>query len=300
MTATTSMGARAADGAVVSARLFAPEQPAGATHLVLLAGAFAVRQRYYARFARDLVERGLAVVTVDYRGVGESRHSMPPGSGRRARSGKAPMRQHPARATDWVLDLDAAVHAARHHIPDAPLVVVGHSFGGQVLPLMAHADEISRVVTVGTQFAHPSLWQGWERVRMETILRAAIPGLVATAGYLPGWSGIGEDVPGRVAADWARWCRSRRYLLDHVDGAEQAFSAFTAPVEAIAVTDDDYAPPAGVELYASFLPNSEVSRIAPEDLGLSTLGHFGPFRPDARVLWEQVAAALVDGAREVA
>ena len=153
MTATTSMGARAADGAVVSARLFAPEQPADATHLVLLAGAFAVRQRYYARFARDLVERGLAVVTVDYRGVGESRHSMPPGSGRRARSGKAPMRQHPARATDWVLDLDAAVHAARHHIPDAPLVVVGHSFGGQVLPLMAHADEISRVVTVGTQFA---------------------------------------------------------------------------------------------------------------------------------------------------
>jgi len=153
---------------------------------------------------------------------------------------------------------------------------------------------------VGTQFAHPSHWQGADRWRMAWIFRAAIPALTSLTGTLPGWSGIGEDVPGGVAADWARWCRSRRYLLDHVDGAPQAFAAFRAPVDALAIDDDDYAPLTGVEVYASHLPGARVEAITPAELGLSTLGHFGPFRPDAHALWDRMIDALTEPARHVA
>lgn len=275
MAETTTMGVRAEDGENVIAHLYANKAP---RQLVVIAGAFAVKQSYYARFAHHLADLGLAVVSVDYRGIGRSR--------------PADLRQMKAGAMDWVADLDAAVEGARVHYPDLPLTVVAHSFGGQVLPLTRFAGEVTTTVALGTQFAHPTMWTGRDRLRMELIFRALIPAFTSVYGYLPSWSGIGEDTPAAVSREWARWCRSPGYLLEHVPEAVEAYGAFTSPVEAWAIADDDYAPHEGVRRYAQALPHAEVVAVKADDFGLETLGHFGPFRPSAERLWTRVAQRL--------
>lgn len=280
---TLRIDARAADGQVVAARLHRGAEP---SRLVLVAGAYAVPRRFYDRFAGYLAEKGLAAVTVDYRHLGESR------------SGS--LRGVEARATDWIRDLDAAVSAAREHHPDLPLSVAAHSFGGQVTPLLDCAGQVESMVTVGTMFAHPRHWSGVDRLRMELVFRVAIPGLSRALGYLPGWSGIGEDVPPHIARDWARWCRSRDYLLDHVDGARERYAAFDVPVHAWAVTDDTYAPLPGVQAFAGHLPRATVRTLSPDEIGLTRLGHFGPLRPAARTLWDWILDDLEPGRRQVA
>ena len=271
----TRLEVQAADGQTVVTRIYPGPAPRS---VVLIAGAFAVPQRYYARYANDLASRGHAVVTVDYRGLGESR--------------PAQMRGFSATAMDWVRDLEAAVAAAQAKFPNLPLEVVAHSFGGQVVPLARFAGEVTRMTTLGTQFVNADVWTGRQRWQMAAIFNILIPVVSRIFGYLPGWTGIGEDTPAEVAREWAQWCRSPRYLLDHVPQAEDAYAAFGAPVTAIAITDDDYAPSVGVRLYAQWLPRAEVEVIEPTDLGLRAVGHFGPFRPRAKVLWDRVAAGL--------
>src|SRR5688572_17742879 len=62
----------AADGYRIGARLFEPKAPLGT---VVIHGATAVPQKFYWRFAKYLSNRGLRVVTYDYRGVGASKPS---------------------------------------------------------------------------------------------------------------------------------------------------------------------------------------------------------------------------------
>ena len=119
------------DGRGLAARLHAPAGEARAS--VVIHGATATPRRYYDRFARWLAAKGFRVLTYDYRGVGGSR--------------RASLRDDDATARDWAeRDAVAAVRRLREDFPDAPILMVGHSFGGQSLGLHdALAEGLVRV-----------------------------------------------------------------------------------------------------------------------------------------------------------
>ena len=103
------------DGFHLAADLFQGAAPARAT--VLIASAMGVPRRLYAGLAETLAAAGLTTLTLDYRGIGESR----PPSLRRLR----------ARLSDWAeLDLAAAVRELRGRPPELPLLWLGHPVGG--------------------------------------------------------------------------------------------------------------------------------------------------------------------------
>jgi predicted alpha/beta hydrolase len=90
---------------------------------------------------------------------------------------------------------------------DAPLRMVGHSYGGHALGLLPNHPQVQRLVT----FATGAGWHGWmpplERLRVHALWRVIGPLLVHTRGYLA-WSalGLGEDLPRDVFYQWRRWC----------------------------------------------------------------------------------------------
>src|ERR1700682_3969757 len=91
---------------------------------VLIASATATPRHYYGRFATYLAERGFGVMTFDYRGIGDSR---PPS-----------LRGFECRMRDWAaLGITAVVDFAAREA-GAPLLYVGHSYGGQALGLPSH------------------------------------------------------------------------------------------------------------------------------------------------------------------
>lgn len=249
------------DGYELSAELFSP---AGEPRAVALIGsAMAVRKSFYARFAEHLAERGLAALTLDYRGIGGSR---PPGS----------LRGFDAQFHQWgERDLAGAADWLAGRFPRAPLLFVGHSAGAQLMGLLDGAP-IRRALFASAGTAYWGAYRGRARAFMAAFFHAIVPAAVAVRGFLPMRAfGQGDDVPAGVALEWARWGRHPRYVASH--GGEK-YTKYNQPLRALSIADDRYAPRAAVQGLLDLYPAARKELI---DVP-GPLGHFGFFRrPEA-------------------
>lgn len=275
------------DDYALAGTLFAPANGAPRAS-VLVSSAMAVPRSYYAPFAKFLAGDGFRVLTYDYRGIGGSR---PPS-----------LRGFAASVQDWgERDASAALDRLAQEDPSAPLMLVAHSIGGQILGFMRGNDRLRGAFLVASQSGD---WRNWPmpgRLGMVAVWYALIPAMVTLAGYAPGRMGLGEDVPRGVALEWARWGRRKDYLLGG-DGAKwrERYAAVRTPIVAVSIDDDRYAPRPTVEALLGFYPNApkEHRHIAPRDIGATKIGHFGFFRsPFKDTLWRQAAGWLSDRSR---
>ena len=267
----------ARDGLPLGATLFRPRAPNGRA-LALLA-ATGVRQEFYAKFADYLSQRGFTVLTFDYRGTGRSR--------------PARLRGFAARMRDWaLLDAAAAFDHLERVVPDARLMAVGHSFGGQSLGLLPGAARLSAALMVGSQSGYWRNWPPLGRAWMWPVVHLILPVLPRLLGYFPSARlGFGEDLPAGVAIEWARWCRNPQYLVGAL-GVQQAYARFAAPIRAYSIADDGFAPANAVESLLALYPAAptELRRVTPRELGAEAIGHFGFFRERVREsLWREAA-----------
>jgi predicted alpha/beta hydrolase len=201
----------AADGYALGATLFLPR--GAKQHAVLINSATAVPRKIYRKFAGYLARRGFAVLTYDYRGIGDSRQ--------RALLGYFKPKSlvgFKATMADWAaLDMTAAVAWMRERYHTLPLTYVGHSFGGQALGLLANNTEVKRALLIAAQAGYWKLVASPERYRVFVLLNFAGMPLTRLLGYMPGWAGVGEDLPKGVFEQWTRWVMSERYLFDDPD-----------------------------------------------------------------------------------
>lgn len=233
---------------------------------VALLPALAVPARFYRHFAAWLAAEGYDVLTFDPRGIGASIEGR--------------VRDEAATLTDWVqLDYRAALQWLLEQ--PGPRLAVGHSLGGQTVGLLDEVGQLDGLYTVAAQLAYWRRYPAPTRYGMLAAFRVLMPGMTRSFGYLPSWSGFGEDVPRGVVLEWCRWLSSPGYLLDHVDDAASRLARTAAPVVMLGFTDDTYAPPEGVEAMAACLPASRttVRIVAPDAWGLKAIGHFDGFRP---------------------
>jgi predicted alpha/beta hydrolase len=265
--------------------------PAGSIKgTVLIAGAMGVEQDYYAEFAQWLAGQGYGALSFDYRGMGES---LPAGRG---------LRGFQADLFDWARDIDAAIDALLARHPDAPLYVVGHSLGAQLPGLLRHRDRIAGLVSVA---AGSGYWRDNAPQLKRIVLyfwHVLVPVAVAVAGYFPG-KRIGKvgDLPRGVVLQWRRWCLHPRYHVGAEGEAVRAqFAAATFPIVALSITDDEMMTERGTRVLIDCYENAprELQRIAPADVGVQRIGHFGFFRRQFQpTLWRRLEHLLVGFAR---
>ncbi len=280
----------AADGFPLAATLFLPRGKKG--HAVLISSATAVPRKVYRGFAGYLARRGSAVLTYDYRGTGDSRPMAATG-----RNKPKSLAGFKATMADWAaLDATAAVRWMRERYRDLPFSYVGHSFGGQALGLLPNNAEIPRALLVASQAAHWKLMASPERYRVVAFMNGIGLPLARTLGYVPGWSGLGMDLPKGVFEQWRGWVMRERYLLDDPAlAARENFPKFKGRLRAISMTDDTWATRPAVELLCSAFTSitPEIIAISPTDVGAKAVGHFGFFRSDHRdTLWRGAAEWL--------
>lgn len=275
------------DGRHLAASWFEP--PSGAARAVaVVSPAAGVPRGYYRAFAEWLAGRGYAVLTYDYRGIAGSR--------------RGDLRAEPATMRDWaVLDMSAALAAAeaRRATAGLPLLLVGHSFGGNAIGFARGVERADALLAVASQVGEPRLYPGRHRWQAEFFFRAWLPLLVPLFGHLPGWAlgPGGQPLPAGVARQWTRWGLQRGWAFaDPQMRPHRSASAVVAPVHLWDVADDlSFAPPRAVDALAEQFRNAAVQRlsVAPRDVGVARLGHFGAFRrePGAR-LWERLLAPI--------
>ena len=265
----------AADGYLLSGARY-PAQGLLKGRLVV-AGATAVPQGFYRRFAEFAAARGFETLTFDYRGIGRSR--------------PASLVDFKMNLLDWArLDLAAAVDAMSEG--DTPLFVVGHSYGGHAFGLLPNHGDVAGFYVFGTGAG----WHGYmpfaERLRVLAMWNVVLPVLTWWKGYCP-WKmlGLGEDLPVDAYQQWRHWCRFPRYFFDDpaMGGIEQSYAKVNTPIIAANALDDLWAPPSSRDAFMQGYVNTTVTRedIDPRCIG-SGIGHMGYFRQAAEPLWERV------------
>jgi predicted alpha/beta hydrolase len=273
----------AADGMKLAARVFEPGGPSRGS--VVIGGAMGVRQDYYAPFAQWLAGQGWRVLTFDYRGCGDSG----PG-GSRLRGFKADL-------FDWARDYEAAIEHAHAALPHRPLYLLGHSLGAQLPGLLRNQDKVGALLGVA---AGNGYWrENAPRLRRVVFYfwYVLVPLATTLCGYFPGrrLRKVG-DLPAGVVMQWRRWCLHPEYSVGaEGEAVRQQYARARFPVRALSITDDELMTLRGTRSLLGLYPNapSEVQRVAPADVGVRRLGHFGPFRSEHRAqLWPRMAEWL--------
>lgn len=264
-------------GQHIVARFFAPAREAKGG--VLIVPAMGVAQPFYADLANWLASEGYAAATFDYRGMGLSKNGR--------------LRDLDVNIIDWAThDCAAALAALSNRAGEKPLYWIGHSLGGQIIPFVPNRGRVAKFVTIATG-------SGYWRENAAPLNRRAwflwyvvAPLAVATFGYFPGKRlRIVGDLPPRVAKQWRRWCLNPQYAVGAEPGDVRAlYAAVRTPIASLSFTDDEFMSARNIESLHGFYANAPrtMKRLAPHDIGVGRIGHFGFFRPEfADSLWRK-------------
>lgn len=255
--------ARATDGYELAVTRFPAQGKAWATALV--APAMAVRQEFYEPYARFLATNGVHAITFDYRGIGASRPD--------------DLASLEANVMDWATkDFEAMLGEAHRAAPQLPLVLVGHSLGGQILGLAPSNAKVRAALHV---VAGSGYYGFNERMRLRVLFLwfVAIPLFTRLYGYFPGRKlrMIG-DLPRGAALQWRRWCTHPLYALSEGEAARESFDRVTARILSYSFADDPMIDVRAVDSLNGFFRNARIEHrhVDPRAAGAS-VGHFGFF-----------------------
>lgn len=264
------------NGQQLASQWYRPAQQAEGA--VLIAPAIGVKQRFYTDFASWLASRGYLAVTFDYVGIGQSR--------------RGPLRKLKVDILDWARhDASAVLDQLASTAPSLPLYWIGHSLGAQVLPMVRGHERLSRIITIA---AGSGYWrENSPQIRKQAwfLWHAMAPVMTALAGYFPGERlGAVGDLPAGVIRQWRRWCLHPDYLIG-VEGepAQRAFDAVRTPLTSLSFSDDEMMSARNTESLHAFYRSAPkvMQRLAPQDIGVERIGHFGFFRKHLQdSLWE--------------
>ena len=250
---------------------------------VVIGGAMGVRQDYYTPFAEWLSSQGFRVTTFDYRGSGDSLPDTANGS----------LRGFKADLLDWARDYEAVVDAAKTALPDIPLYLLGHSLGAQLPGFLKNQHKVDGLVSIA---AGSGYWRDNAPQLKRMVLYfwyVLVPVATRLFGYFPGrrLKKVG-DVPAGVMLQWRKWCLDPHYSVGaEGESARLSYGQVSFPVTALSITDDELMTWRGTQNLINLYANAPRSfeRIAPADLQVRRIGHFGFFREQfSQSLWPRV------------
>lgn len=281
---------RALDGYELGGYFYPAPAGAAPERVAVIHCGAAIPAARYRRFAAFLAASGIPALIYDYRGIGDSRPER--------------LRGFLASIEDWAEhDIGGAIAWLRSRYPEAEMVGIAHSIGAFLAGGAPNAGEQDRLVLVG---GHTGYWGDYHpryRMPMTAVWHALMPAMTLLFGYFPARRlGLGEDIPGRIALQWA----SRRSpdlrptdvgpRFDRVQTLLDRCAALQRPALIVSISDDAFATEGGVKRLLSYYPRLfplERVMYTPADAGTRRIGHFGLFgRRAGAALWPRLLAQL--------
>lgn len=288
----TQVRLRALDGYELRAALYVPHIGQPPRRVAVLHCGAGIPAARYRRFARFLAEAGMPVLTYDYRGIGRSRPER--------------LRGFRAGIEDWAeYDCAGAIAWLRERYPGAEMLGIAHSIGALIVGGAQNSAQQARLVLIGGHTGYCGDYLSRYRIPMTAVWHGLMPVLTAMLGYFPARRlGLGEDLPARVAMQWA----GRRSPELRPTGTEPGYervqmlldrcAALQRPALLVSISDDAFATAAGTKRLLSYYPRLfplEHVVFTPVDAGIARVGHFGFFgRKAGTALWPRLLARLDD------
>ena len=285
----TAVRVRALDGYELGGYFYDAETSAP-THVAVLHCGAGIRALRYRRFAAFLAESGIPTLSYDYRGIGVSRPRV--------------LRGFRASIEDWAeYDCGGAIAWLRERYPRAKIIGMAHSIGALLVGGAPNSAEQARLVMIGGHTGYYGDYHRRYRVPMTAVWHAVMPAVTMVMGYFPARRlGLGEDLPARVALQWAGRRTGDLRPAGSGPGYERVqtlldrCAALQRPAMLVSVTDDAFATASGTKRLLSFYPRLfplQHIEYSPADAGTRRIGHFGFFgRRAGTALWPRLLAAL--------
>lgn len=264
------------NGKTITATAFEPSSPKGKT--LLISAATGIKQKFYYHFAEYCAEAGYHVYTYDYSGIGLSKNG--------------DLRGSEISYTTWgAEDFPAMVRFIRHQHGAQPMVLVGHSFGGNCLGVTGAADEFEAIVTIASQQGYWRNFGFWYRWVVLFVFAVSMPLLSKLFGYFPSKThGLGEDLPKKVAEDWSKLILNKEGIETLASSPETWRKNLHPNMLVISISDDMLSPKKAVDNLAEISYSAtSIKRLhlTPKDGNAGPIGHLNFFRKQFRdTLWQ--------------
>lgn len=248
--------------------------------VVMIWPALGMAARKYRGFLADLVATGLTAVAVDYRGYGASTPRNGPG---------ATVSYADIAGTDF----PTVVAELESLFPGRPLILLGHSIGGQtgIMYAASAPEKLAGAVFIGVSTpwirAYPGL------LKLVPALGTNLAALLASiVGYFPGdrLRFLGRQSK-PLMHDWARLARTGNFdKIGRGVGYTELIERFDSDVLVVDVEGDWMAPPAAVDDFCRRLGKARIDRwhAGPEATGGRVVGHIN-WIDDGAVIAERIA-----------
>lgn len=281
---------QAADGYELAATLYAAGGTQEPRRVAIVHGGAGIAAVRYRRFASFLAQSGIPTLTYDYRGIGESR----------PRS----LRGFQAGTEDWAeYDCNAAIGWLRGRYAAARIIGIAHSIAALIIGGAPGSALQDRLVLIGGHTGYYRDYAPRHRMLMTALWHGFMPAATLLAGYFPGRRfGLGEDLPARMALQWAgRRTPDLRPTgtgpgFERVQALLDRCASLQRPALLVTISDDAFATRGGIKRLLSYYPRLfplQYMEFTPGEAGLSRIGHFGFFgRAAGATLWPRLLARL--------
>ena len=218
-----------------------------ATAVIVMSPAMGMPATYYGKFLDALAEAGLHGIAYEQRG--HEAGGQP--AGWRRNFGYA----------ELVDDLAQVIGEARRRHPASPVIVLGHSLGGQVAVAASgrHRNLYDGLILMASSTPH---WRHWS----PKVLVAAylFPGLARVLGHFPGdvLKFAGREARGMIS-EWGRLARTGRLAV-----GESGLATVEMPLLAVSIEGDWLGEPSAVDALCAKLPRCAPRRIHVDQPGI--------------------------------
>jgi predicted alpha/beta hydrolase len=284
---TTPIRVTCADGVELGGMLL---KPATAKAIVQFNAGTGAKKEFYLPFLEFLTQQGYLCCLWDYRGIGESA----PNS----------LRGCDHRFQDYgIYDIPAITRFLTSEFPDLPLVMVGHSAGGQQVGFSTDLSRIKGLlgfaVSVGYLGFMPFRYSWVSRYFFSVFspISIVLTGYVAAKRF-----GIMEDLPKNVVLEWRDWCNVPNYFFNERFYGKTVprglFQEYPFPVHVIWASDDPISNKRSIPMFWNHVKSAQgitFRKLDPKALGVDNIDHFGFFRKKFRENIWQEALDTLDG-----
>lgn len=211
--------------------------------------AMGTKARFYAPLARAFAEQGYHVMVHELRGNGIS----PLRASRRCDFGYG----------DLLQDLHYLIHDVKSRFGDLPIILGGHSLGGQLSLLYSvqHPQNIAQILLVACGTPHWSGFRGGMRWLLK-VMPHLFTGSAALAGYFPGdrW-GFGGVQGKTLINEWGSLAKTNQFLvIGDSRNYELEVASIPLPIKVFCFPSDPFAPEPAVNKIIEKLPQEKVQR----------------------------------------
>ncbi len=249
------------DGETSLASIFASNKD---EPLCIVIPAMGAKAKYYESFCSQLNAEGFNVISVDWRGIGDS-------SIRASRASDFGYR-------NLIQDLKEVVEFGQQKFPNSTVTLIGHSLGGQIASLYTskYSDDVDDLILITACNVY---YKGWDNQTQVILAGKVFPVIAKLFGYFPGNKiGFSGREAMTVMQDWSSNALTGNYQLTGSSfNYDEALQKLEKKILTFSVQNDRLASLKAIDnLLGKFHENSTITKchLTDENTQIEQLNHF--------------------------